>query len=64
MTINTRLTILSDDELNELYGMPKLEQDERPIAFFLSEQEQECLKSLPSTEIKINFIRKRPAKPV
>lgn len=56
MTINTRLTILSDDELNELYGMPKLEQDERPIAFFLSEQEQECLKSLPSTEIKINFI--------
>lgn len=46
MTINTRLTILSDDELNELYGMAKLEQDERSIAFFLSEQEQEYLKYL------------------
>jgi TnpA family transposase len=56
MTVKTRLAILSDDEINDLYGMPKLKQDEKPIAFLLSEQEQNYFKCLPNTASKINFV--------
>jgi len=53
---NTTLSILSNDEINELYGIPKLEQEERLIVFLLSEQEQQHIDVLSSTTLKINFI--------
>lgn len=56
MAVSKKLVILSDDEINELYGIPKLEQDERPVAFSLSEQERQFLESLSSPAVKINFI--------
>src|SRR5690349_19600928 len=56
MVINTRLSILSDDEINELYGIPKLEQDEMSIAFSLSDQEESYIETLSTIPIKIDFI--------
>ena len=58
MSISSNLTILSNDEIQELYTMPQLKQEEIEILFLLSEVEKQYIDNMPTLPIpaKINLI--------
>ena len=58
MSISSNLTILSNDEIQELYTMPQLKQEEIEISFLLSEVEKQYIDNMPTLPIpaKINLI--------
>src|SRR5271166_2674310 len=51
-----RLKILSDDEIDALYGRPRFTQEERVEYFTLSAQEKVALAQLHSLKSKVFFI--------
>lgn len=53
---NTRLTILSKAEIDDLYALPQLNDDERAFYFSLDDEEMLEMKSLKSIETRVHFI--------
>jgi Domain of unknown function (DUF4158) len=51
-----RLRILSDDEIDALYGRPRFTQEERNEYFTLSAQERATLGQLHSLKSRVFFI--------
>ena len=51
-----RLRILSEDEIDALYGLPRFSDDERPEYFSLSPTEKTALDQLHSIKSRIYFI--------
>src|SRR6266853_3483928 len=51
-----RLRILSEDEIEALYGLPHFSDDERPEYFSISPAEQRALDQLHSMHSRIYFI--------
>ena len=51
-----RLKILSDDDFNKLYKLPKLNNEERQFVFELDEIDKNYLNTVNSIPIKINYI--------
>ncbi len=56
MAIDNKLNILSEDKLRELYGIPKLENEDREEVFDLMEEDVKYLKKLKRKADKINYI--------
>eukprot|EP00919_Chromeraceae_sp_WS-2016_P006209 GHVR01014548.1.p1 GENE.GHVR01014548.1~~GHVR01014548.1.p1 ORF type:complete len:165 (-),score=25.11 GHVR01014548.1:1044-1538(-) len=56
MAIDSKLNILSEDKLRELYGIPKLENEDREEVFDLMEEDVKYLKKLKRKADKINYI--------
>jgi hypothetical protein len=60
-----RLKILSDDEIDALYGRPRFTQEERVEYFTLSAQEKlrsrNCIPSSPRCFSSCNWATSRPA---
>ena len=54
--IMTRLRILSDDDFNKLYKLPKLLKEDRNFVFELDEYDNNYLNTLNGIEAKINYI--------
>jgi len=54
--IMTRLRILSDDDFNKLYKIPKLLNEDRNFIFELDEYDNNYLNTLNGIEAKINYI--------
>lgn len=52
----TRLRILSDDDFNKLYKIPKLLEEERQFIFELDEVDKLYLNQINSVAVKINYI--------
>ena len=52
----TRLRILSDDDFNKLYKIPKLNDEERQVVFELDAEDKNYLNTINSIPIKINYI--------
>jgi hypothetical protein len=52
----TRLNILSNDDLDKLYKIPRLTDEERQLIFELDEIDNTYLNSIISIPIKINYI--------
>lgn len=55
-TRNRRLNILGQDEIDELYGLPRFSDEEREHYFALTPSEEVALEELHSTPSKIAFI--------
>jgi len=53
---NTRLTILSKVEIDDLYALPQLNDNERAFYFSLDDEEMLEMKSLKSIETRVHFI--------
>ena len=51
-----RLAILTKDEIESLYTIPRLDDEERSFLFNLDEDDKTYLESLGSTPRKINYI--------
>lgn len=51
-----RLKILSDDDFNKLYKIPKLNNEDRQFIFVLDEIDKNYLNTINSIPIKINYI--------
>ena len=51
-----RLKILSSDDYDKLYSIPKLTDEEREFIFELDEMDKTYLNSLSNTAVKINYI--------
>ena len=51
-----RLRILSEDEIDALYGLPRLSDEERPEYFSLAPTEKSALDQLHSIKSRIYFI--------
>jgi TnpA family transposase len=51
-----RLKILSDDDFDKLYKIPKLNENERELIFELDEIDKNYLNTINSTSVKINYI--------
>jgi len=51
-----RLKILSEDSLNSLYEIPKLNEEDRQNIFALDEADQSYLEQLNSIPVKVNYI--------
>lgn len=52
----TRLRILSDDDFDKLYKIPKLNDEERQVVFELDAEDKNYLNTINSIPIKINYI--------
>lgn len=52
---NTRLTILSKAEIDDLYALPQLNDDERAFYFSLDDEEMLEMKSLKSIETRVHL---------
>ena len=52
----TRLRILSDDDFNKLYKIPKFNDEGRKVVFELDEEDKNYLTTINSIPIKINYI--------
>ena len=52
----TRLRILSDDDFDKLYKIPKFNDEERQVVFELDEEDKNYLNTINSIPIKINYI--------
>ncbi|WP_341789369.1 hypothetical protein [Rickettsia endosymbiont of Polydrusus tereticollis] len=52
----TRLRILSDDDYDKLYKIPKLTDEERQFIFELDEIDKNYLNTINNTSVKINYI--------
>jgi TnpA family transposase len=52
----TRVNILSDEDFNKLYKIPKLHDDERQIIFELDEVDKNYLSAINDISVKINYI--------
>lgn len=52
----TRLNILSNDDLDKLFKIPQLTDEERQFIFELDEIDKIYLNSIISVPIKINYI--------
>ena len=53
---NRRLKILGQDEIDEIYGLPRFSDEERELYFTLMPSEEATLEDLHSTQSKIAFI--------
>lgn len=51
-----RLRILSDDDFEKLYKIPKLNDEERQVVFELDEEDKNYLNTINSIPVKINYI--------
>ena len=51
-----RLRILSDDDFDKLYKIPKLNNEERQFVFELDEIDKNYLNTINSIPVKINYI--------
>lgn len=51
-----RLKILSDDDINKLYELPSLEDQDRPFVFDLDEEDKEYINSFDNIPKKINYL--------
>ncbi len=51
-----RLRILSDDDLDKLYKIPKLNNEERKFVFKLDEIDKNYLNTINNIPVKINYI--------
>ena len=56
MAIDNKLNILSEDKIRELYGIPKLESEDREEVFDLMEEDLKYLKRLKRKADKVNYI--------
>ena len=56
MAIDNKLNILSEDKVRELYGIPKLESEDREEVFDLMEEDIKYLKRLKTKADKVNYI--------
>jgi len=56
MSAGKRITILSEDEQDHLYGIPKLTDPDRRVLFELSESDHEEINKLPTDSVKIDYI--------
>ncbi|MBT4835786.1 MAG: Tn3 family transposase [Methylococcales bacterium] len=54
-----RLSILTNDEVNALYSIPKLDDEERSHLFALDDEDQTNLEALKTVPRKINYILQR-----
>ena len=55
--VNTkRLTILSKAKIDDLYGAPQFNEDERAFYFSLDEEEMQEMESLRSLDSRVHFI--------
>lgn len=52
----TRLRILSDDDYDKLYKIPKLTDEERQFIFELDEIDKNYLNTINNNSVKINYI--------
>jgi hypothetical protein len=52
----TRLRILSDDDFDKLYKIPKFNDEERQVVFELDEEDKNYLNTINSIPIIINYI--------
>lgn len=52
----TRLTILSSNDINKLYKLPTLNDEDRPVIFELDEEDKAYLNSFSNVPKKINYI--------
>ena len=52
----TRLRILSDDDFDKLYKIPKFNDEEQQVVFELDEEDKNYLNTINSIPIKINYI--------
>ncbi len=53
---NKRLTVLSKNEINQLYSLPEFNDEQRAFYFYLNDYEKEEMESLRSTESRLYFI--------
>ena len=53
---NKRLTVLSKNEINQLYSLPEFNDEQRAFYFYLNDSEKEEMESLRSTESRLYFI--------
>ena len=51
-----RLRILSDDDFDKLYKIPKLNNEERQFVFELDEIDKNYLNTINNIPVKINYI--------
>jgi len=56
MSGGKRITILSEDEYQYLYGIPDLTNNERMVLFDLSEADNKAINKLPDEAVKITYI--------
>ncbi len=56
MSAGKRITLLSKDEIEYLYGIPKLTHNDRLFLFDLSESNLKKIKNLPTEAVKIDYI--------
>ena len=54
-----RLRILGEDEIEAIYGLPRLNDEDRPECFALSPTEKEALHQLHSIKSQIYFLLQR-----
>lgn len=55
-TTQKRLRILGDDEIEAIYGRPRLTHDERDQYFALSQPERDLLQELRSIKSQVYFV--------
>ena len=56
MSSGKRITILSQDEHDYLYGIPELTNKDRVVIFDLSQEDHEAINQLSSDAVKIDYI--------
>lgn len=56
MSAGKRITILSKDEVEYLYGIPKLTDSDRMVLFDLEETDHHAIRNLPNDAVKIDYI--------
>ena len=56
MPSGSRIKILSPDEIDLLYGIPKLDNEDRKVLFDLAETDRHFLTTLSKHDEKINYI--------
>lgn len=56
MSAGKRITILSKDEVEYLYGIPKLTDSDRMVLFDLEETDHHTIRNLPNDAVKIDYI--------
>jgi TnpA family transposase len=54
--INKRLTVLSKNEIKQLYSLPEFNDEQRALYFHLNESEKDEMESLRSIESRLYFI--------
>tara|TARA_R110002167_G_scaffold214705_1_gene419482 strand:+ start:1380 stop:3755 length:2376 start_codon:yes stop_codon:yes gene_type:complete len=56
VAISNSLTILTDDEINHLYGIPKIDPDDRQLVFEVTKEDEAYLNELSNISDKINYL--------